>query len=65
MLYSPYNIVGLIISVLDILAIINVINSRSATDRKILWTLLILFLPLLGLILYYLMGKNKQDAILH
>ena len=65
MLYTPYNFLGLVIFVFDILAIISVINSRSPTDRKVLWTLLILLLPLVGMLLYYIVGRNKQDAIFH
>jgi hypothetical protein len=62
MLNGPYNIIGLIILVLDLVAIIGVIGGRSSFERKALWTLLILFLPLLGMILYYAIGKSRQDA---
>ena len=65
MLYNPYNIFGLLIFVLDIFAIISVINGASSIDRKVLWTLLIIILPLLGMVLYYFVGRNRQDAILH
>lgn len=52
------SILGIIILVLDILAIIDVLKSSMATGKKILWILLILFLPVLGLILYYLVGRK-------
>jgi len=63
MLYGPYNIIGLIILVLDLVAIFSVIAGRSSMERKALWTLAILLLPLFGMILYYIAGKSRQDAV--
>ncbi len=51
-------LLGLVVLVLDILAIINVIKSSVTTGKKILWIALILLLPLVGLILYYLLGRK-------
>ena len=42
---------GLIILILDVYAIIQVFSSRSTTGSKVLWTVLILLLPLAGVIL--------------
>ncbi len=50
---------GLIIFVLDIIAIIDVLKGNSSTGNKLLWLLLILFLPVLGMILYFLIGKGR------
>ena len=52
-------LIGLIILVLDILAIVDCVKSSKSTGQKALWIILILVLPLLGLILYYLIGKKK------
>ena len=52
-------IIGLIILVLDIIAILEVIKSQFTGGKKILWIILILLLPVIGLILYYLIGKKK------
>lgn len=52
------SILGLIVLVLDILAIIDCAKSQKETSKKVLWILLILFLPVLGLILYYLVGRK-------
>ncbi|TDR20592.1 PLDc N-terminal domain-containing protein [Marinicella litoralis] len=51
-------IIGLIILILDIIAIIEVVNSSRPVEQKLLWVLIILLLPLLGLILYYVIGKK-------
>lgn len=49
---------GLIILALDIWAIINVLRSSSETGKKVLWVLLIVILPVLGLIIWALMGPR-------
>ena len=51
-------IIGLIILVLDIIAIIDAVKSSMETGKKVLWILLIVILPVVGLILYYLLGKK-------
>jgi hypothetical protein len=52
-------ILWLIVVVLDIIAIVDCIKRPMSTDKKILWVVLILLLPLIGLILYYLLGRGK------
>ena len=47
-------ICGLIIVILDIVALVNLWQSGRETGTKVLWTLLIVFFPVGGLILYYL-----------
>lgn len=56
---STFNsLVGLIILALDIWAIINVIKSGAGTGAKVLWVLLILLLPVLGLIIWAIAGPR-------
>lgn len=50
-------IIGLIILILDIIAIIGIIQSGRSTEKKLLWILIILLLPLIGLILFYVLEK--------
>ncbi len=52
-------ILGLILFILDIIAIIDCVKSSLDTGKKVLWIVLIIILPLIGLILYYLVGKKK------
>ena len=51
-------LLGLVVLVLDIIAIVDVLKSSDDTTKKLLWILLILFLPVLGMILYFLLGKK-------
>ena len=52
-------LLGLIVLVLDIIAIVDVAKSSKDMAKKILWVILILVLPVVGLILYFLVGKKK------
>ncbi|HOW59320.1 MAG TPA: PLDc N-terminal domain-containing protein [Candidatus Omnitrophota bacterium] len=52
-------ILGLIVLALDIIAIVDCAKSGVSTGKKVLWIILILVLPLIGMILYFLVGKKK------
>lgn len=51
-------LLSLAILVLDIWAIINVVKSNAETAMKVVWVLLIVFLPVLGLIIWALAGPR-------
>lgn len=55
-------ILGLIILALDIWAIINIFGSGASTGAKVLWILLVLILPVLGLIIWLLAGPRGSRA---
>ncbi|WP_158156736.1 PLDc N-terminal domain-containing protein [Pseudomonas sp.] len=56
---STFNgLIGLIILALDIWAIINVVKSSAEVGMKVLWVLLILLLPVLGLIIWAIAGPR-------
>ena len=51
-------LLSLVILVLDFVAIIDVIRSSMDTGKKVLWIILILVLPIIGLILYFFIGRK-------
>ncbi|MGA2221811.1 MAG: PLDc N-terminal domain-containing protein [Verrucomicrobiia bacterium] len=55
-------LLGLVILVLDIVAIVDCVKSNVETGKKVLWILLILVLPLVGMILYFVLGRPKSAA---
>lgn len=56
---STFNgVLVLIIMALDIWAIINVVQSSVGAGPKVLWVLLILLLPVLGLIIWAIAGPR-------
>ncbi len=52
-------IIGLVVLVLDVVAIVDCLKRPMETGKKALWVILILVLPLVGMILYFLLGRGK------
>jgi len=53
-------ILGLIVLALDIWAILSIAQSRADNGRKVLWILLVLILPFIGFIIWYLAGPRGR-----
>ena len=51
-------ILGFIILILDIFAIIKVFNSNTGVGAKVVWTLIIVLLPVIGLVAWYFAGPK-------
>jgi len=58
-----FRLFGLVVLILDIVAIVSLLKSSADTGTKILWLLLIVLLPFLGMILYYLMGPGRRAVV--
>ena len=53
-------IIGLVIFVLDIWVILQVFQSNRDNLNKALWIALIFFLPVLGLIIWFIWGPTPE-----
>jgi succinate dehydrogenase/fumarate reductase cytochrome b subunit len=53
---------GLIVLIADVWAIVNIFQSGADTGRKVLWTVLVIVLPVLGFILWYFLGPRTGRA---
>jgi Phospholipase_D-nuclease N-terminal len=53
---------GLLVLAGDIWAIINIFQSATSNEKKLIWIVAVLLLPLLGLILWYLLGPRNGRA---
>ena len=51
-------LLGLVILILDIYAIVKILGSAASTGTKVLWIVVIVLLPVVGLILWALMGPK-------
>jgi len=59
MLNTGYNgFLGLLILVGDVWAIINIFQSSATNGKKLVWTVVVLLLPVLGLILWFFLGPR-------
>lgn len=55
---TGYSAIGLAILILEILAIVEIVRGGKPAVEKLLWILLILLAPLLGIIIYYFFGRS-------
>ncbi|MGZ2259886.1 PLDc N-terminal domain-containing protein [Roseobacter sp. A03A-229] len=53
---------GFIVLVLNIWAIVSIIGSSASTGSKVLWTLLVLVLPVVGFIVWLIAGPRSSRA---
>lgn len=53
---------GLLILAGDVWAIINILRSPADNVKKLIWVLVVLLLPLLGLIIWYFAGPRDKRA---
>jgi succinate dehydrogenase/fumarate reductase cytochrome b subunit len=53
---------GLIVLIADVWAIINVLQSNADTTKKVIWTVLIVLLPVLGFVLWFFLGPKSGRA---
>jgi hypothetical protein len=50
---------GLLILAADVWAILNIAQSSASNEKKALWIVLVVVLPLVGLILWYFLGPRS------
>ncbi len=58
-----FSLFGLVVLVLDVIALVSLLKSSADSGTKILWALLIILLPVVGMILYFLMGPGRRKVI--
>jgi type III secretory pathway component EscS len=56
-------IIGIIILIADIWAITQIVQSSATMGLKVIWVLVILFLPLIGLIIWFFIGPKKSVTV--
>jgi hypothetical protein len=62
MIPTAISLVGVAILLLDVFAIVSVLRGSSEVMRKVLWIAVILLLPVVGMLLYFLIGRSVFDA---
>lgn len=51
---------SLLIVVLDIIALVKLLTGNTSATHKLIWALLIIFLPLIGMLLYFVIGQKSN-----
>ena len=58
-----FRLLAVLVFVLDIIAIVSILKSSADGSTKILWMLLVILLPFIGVILYFAMGPGRRSVI--
>jgi hypothetical protein len=53
-------IISLIILIIDIVVIVDIVKSNKDTEKKVLWIIAVVFLPVLGPLIYWFAGRGKH-----
>lgn len=56
-------ILGFIILILDIWAIVSIVTSDRETGAKVLWTVLVLILPIIGFVIWLIVGPRAKKSV--
>jgi hypothetical protein len=63
MMNLGYNgLLGVLILAGDIWAIINIFQSSASNEKKLIWTIAVVLLPVLGLILWFFLGPRDRKV---
>jgi hypothetical protein len=61
-MYPTYSILGLLILILDVYCIYLILTGSGDIGIKLVWIIVVLLLPVLGPILYLLLGRGGARA---
>lgn len=53
---------GLIVLVLNIWAIVSIVGAPVSTGKRVLWILLVLILPIVGFVIWLLIGPRGRTG---
>jgi hypothetical protein len=53
---------GLIVLIADVWAIVNIFQSGADTGKKVIWTVVVILLPVLGFIVWFFVGPRTGRA---
>ncbi len=50
--------IGLLILIIDIVVVLDILKSNKDNEKKMLWIIAVVFLPVFGPVLYYFIGQR-------
>jgi hypothetical protein len=60
--YGYNGLWGILVLIADVWAIVNIFQSGASTERKVLWTVLVVLLPVLGFLIWLFAGPRTHRA---
>lgn len=62
MFNGGFSIFGVLVLAGDIWAIINILQRSVSNEKKLIWIIAVVLLPLLGLILWFFLGPRHRST---
>ena len=62
MQFGYSGLIGLLVLAGDIWAILNILQSSVSNEKKLIWIIAVVLLPVLGLVLWYFLGPRSGRA---
>lgn len=63
MMHYGYNgLIGVLVLAGDIWAILNIFQSSASNGKKLIWIIVVLLLPVLGLVLWFFLGPRTGSS---
>jgi Phospholipase_D-nuclease N-terminal len=59
---NQYSLWSILVLIADTWAIVNILQSGADTTKKVLWTVLVIVLPVLGCILWFFLGPKTGKS---
>jgi succinate dehydrogenase/fumarate reductase cytochrome b subunit len=56
------SLLGVVILAGDIWAILNIFQSSASNEKKLIWIVAVLLLPVIGLVVWYFLGPRGAKA---
>lgn len=53
-------LLSILVLVLDVIVILDILKNKKDMEKKILWIIVVIFLPLLGPLLYYVVARESK-----
>jgi hypothetical protein len=60
-MFALSGLLGFFLFALDVLAIIRIWNSKAEEFHKAIWIAVVVFMPLIGLLLWWAVGPKPDD----
>ena len=57
-MYYGNGLWGLLVLIADVWAIVNIFQSGADTEKKVLWTVVVIVLPFIGFVFWFFMGPR-------
>ena len=61
-MFYDHRLWGILVLIADIWALVNILQSTLDTTKKVVWTLVVLFLPVLGVVLWFFLGPRAGKS---